>query len=252
MEYLALERNELQFFSLWSKQKITKRLTLLYNPNLYDDFLFNHARPTDPEETLSQRDLKYVKEFYSRLKIKPALILSSKLDSNQEDLLRDEGFKAIDRLITMSTPTRLLCFPKPNLTILACSEDDAAEWVKVFIEAYSTPSWLRELNKIVAKMLKHPSCTLYLARYTGNAVGVAVRYSAEGVSGLYCLGTTPKVRNRGVGGALVAHVIGEAYRSGDPIICLQTLASEHLTRFYARLGFRRLYSKTIYSSEVSI
>ena len=252
MEILALERNELQFFSLWSKQKITKRLTLLYNPNLFDDFLFNHARPTDPEETLGYRDLKYVKKFYSRLKIKPTLIFKAELDSNQKRLLSEEGFKATDLLITMTARTRPSSASRPYLTILACSEDDVAEWVKVFVEAYSTPSWLRELSNIVAKMVRHPRCTLYLARYKGVSVGVAARYSAEGVSGLYCLGTTPKVRNRGVGGALVAHVIGEAYRSGDEIICLQTLASEHLTRFYARLGFRRLYSKTIYSSEVPI
>ena len=252
MEHLALDRNELLFFSLWSKQIVSKRLAILYNPNLSDDVLFNHARLTAPQETLGYNDLKYVKKFYSRLKIKPTLILNAELDSSQKHLLSGEGFKAIEQLITMSTPARISSTLKPNLKISACNEDDLAEWVKVFIEAFSTPSWLEELNRIAAKMVKHPNCTLYLARYKGTAVGVAAKYSAEGVSGLYCLGTTPKLRNRGVGSALVAHVINEAYHSGDQIICLQTLASEHLTRFYARLGFRRRYSKTIYSCEAII
>ena len=252
MEHLVLDRNELQFLSLWSKRKVGKRLILLYNPNLPDDFLFNHARLTDPEEALSHRDLTYVKKFYTRLKVKPTLILGSKLDSSQKRLLSGEGFKAIDRLITMSTPTRISSTLEPNLKISDCSEDDIAEWVKVFIEAFSTPSWLRELNRIAAKMVKYPSCTLYLAHYKGTAVGVAVRHSVEGVSGLYCLGITPSFRNKGVGSALVAHVISEAYRSGDQIICLQSLASEHLTRFYARLGFKHRYSKAVYSSEAII
>ena len=252
MERLTLDRNELHFFSLWSKQKVSRRLTLLYNPNLSDDFLFNHARLTDPEETLGYEDLKYVKKFYSRFKIKPTLILNGKLDSSQKRLLSKEGFKVIDTLLTMSAPTRFYSALESNFEISVCSEDELVEWVRVFIEAFSTPSWLEELHKIAAKMVKHPNCTLYLARHNGAAVGVAARYSVDGVSGLYCLGTTPKLRNRGVGSALVAHVISEAYRSGDQIICLQTLASEHSTRFYARLGFRRRYSKTIYSSEVSI
>jgi len=252
LEHLALDRNELLFFSLWSRQKVSKRLTLLYNPNLSDDFLFNHARLTAPQETLGYKDLRYVKKFYSRLGIKPSLILNSKPDSGQKHLLSGEGFEAIEQLITMSTPTYISSALKPNLKITVCGEDDLAEWVKVFVEAFSTPSWLEELKRIAEEMVKHPSCTLYLARYKGTAVGVAARYSVEGVSGLYCLGTTPKLRNRGVGSALVAHVINEAHRSGDRIICLQTLANEHLTKFYARLGFRRRYSKTIYSSEAIV
>jgi GNAT superfamily N-acetyltransferase len=252
LEQLVLERNELQFLSLWSKRKLSRRLTLLYNPNLSDDFLFNHARTTDPEETLNHRDLTYIKKFYTRLKMKPTLILHSKLDSSQKRLLSGEGFKAVDRLITMSAPTRISSTLEPNLKISACGEADLAEWVKVFIEAFSTPSWLKELNRIAANMVKHPSCTLYLARYKGAAVGVAVRYSIERVSGLYCLGIKPSFRNKGVGSALVAHVISEAYRSGDQIICLQSLASEHLTRFYTRLGFKHRYSKAVYSSEATI
>lgn len=249
MERSALESNELQFFSLWSRLKVSNRLILLYNPNLPDDVLINHARLNELEETLRYEDLKYVKKFYSRLKIKPTLFLNAKLDSSQKHLLRKEGFRVIDRLITMSAPT--LAYPtlQSNLKISACSGDDLAEWIKVFVEAFSTPSWSDELKKIVVKMLKHPSCTLYLARYKGTAIGVAARYSTEGVSGLYCLGTIPKLRNRGVGSALVAQVVSEAHRSGDRTLCLQTLASERLITLYVRLGFRRLYSKAIYSTE---
>jgi ribosomal protein S18 acetylase RimI-like enzyme len=246
LEHSSLDDNELQFFSLWSKKKVSRHLILLYNPNLLDDALFNHARLNNRSEVLDRKDLNYVKRFYSQLGIKPSLFLNTSLDTSLKHLIEQERFKVIDRLITFSTSTSDSPAWKPDLRISACKEDDADEWIRVFVEAFSTPSWLNELNAIVAKMLKDPNCTLYLARYKDRAVGVAARYSTNSVSGLYCLGTIPKLRNRGIGSALVSYVISQAHKAGDQTICLQTPNSEHLIKFYSRLGFKRRYAKVIY------
>ncbi|MFN3621342.1 MAG: GNAT family N-acetyltransferase, partial [Nitrososphaerales archaeon] len=85
-----------------------------------------------------------------------------------------------------------------------------------------------------------------IARYKGKAVGVAARYSSEKLSGIYCLGTIPHLRNRGIGSTLIKHLINEAYKERDLNVCLQTLLSENLTRFYTKLGFKKVYGKVIY------
>ncbi len=248
MNILTLEDNEQQFISIWSKRGLKGPLILLYNPNLSDDNLFNHALQK-PEATLTDEDLQYVKNFYHGLNIKPTIfILENRLDEALKHLLLKAEFKASDRLITMAAPTRLYTPPKPHIKITPCSEDHLAEWIGVFTKAFSTPSWLNELEKITIKMIKNPNCTLYLARYKGFAVGVATTYRSEGVCGVYCLGTTPQLRNIGVGSSLITYLTSEAYREGDQNICLQTLLSENLTRFYSRLGFKRVYDKVIYEA----
>lgn len=248
MTPLTLEENERQFFSIWSKQVVKKQLILLYNPKLSDDPLFNHALQKT-EATLTSEDLHYVKSFYRELNIKPSIfVLENKLSKTLKHLLSEAGFKASDKLVTMCAPTYRSILPNPELKIKPCSEGELAEWIKVFIEVFSTPSWLNELEKITRKLIKNPNCTLYLARYKNIPAGLAARYRSNGVSGIYCLGTAPNLRNRGVGSYLITYLTSEAYREGDQNICLQTLLSEKLARFYTRLGFKRTHSKVIYEA----
>ncbi|MEM3386520.1 MAG: GNAT family N-acetyltransferase [Nitrososphaerales archaeon] len=243
MEIIDLECNELQFFSLWSKQWTTENLILLYNPIFSDDPLFNHALLKDMEVVLTQDDLRYVKSFYERLKVRPALFL---LEKKYQELLLESDFEVLDKLLTMSTGTRSCAPSNPSIKISICSKDDLEDWVKVFVDAFAAYSWVDGLKEITPNLLKHPGCTLYIARYKSKAVGVAARFSSEKLSGIYCLGTIPDLRGRGIGSTLIKHLINEAYKEGDRNLCLQTLLSENLIRFYTKLGFKKVYRKVIY------
>lgn len=244
MNISDLERNELQFFSLWSQQKVSANLIILYNTNLREDPLFNHAALKNMVVLLTQEDLEYVKSFYTQLNIRPALFLIEEKYSNQQ--LLESGFKAADKLLTLAAPTSSRTSLNSNIKISTCNADDLEDWIKVFIDAFSTPQWFNELRKITANLIKHPSCTLYIARRKNTAVGVAARYHSENLSGIYCLGIIPQLRNRGVGSTLIRHLINEAYKEGDQKVCLQTLLSENLTGFYTKVGFKKVYEKVIY------
>ncbi|MFN3621499.1 MAG: hypothetical protein ACK4TI_01275, partial [Nitrososphaerales archaeon] len=133
METIELERNELGFFSLWSKQIVRGNLIFLYNPLFSDDPLFNHALPKDNEVILTQHDCEYVKSFYKQLKIRPALFLLEKKSQGQQPL--DSDFKVLDTLLTMTTLTRSHLSLNPNIKVSTCSEVDLEDWIKVFIDA---------------------------------------------------------------------------------------------------------------------
>lgn len=77
----------------------------------------------------------------------------------------------------------------------------------VLAEAFGLPGYVTEM---LIPELPPPPLRLYVAYCEGQAVGTVSLFDAGGVGGVYNLGTHPAFRGRGVGRALLAHVLEEA------------------------------------------
>jgi len=127
---------------------------------------------------------------------------------------------------------------KGNITLV--DKSNLIVWANVFCEAFSVPGWKTEVLRIVSTNLRNIKLLLIYGKENTPA-GCAALYFKNGFTGIYCLGTIPNLRRRGLAGSILKNA---AYMSEN--LFLQTLGSEGLLTFYEKAGFKVAYTKKIY------
>ena len=118
-------------------------------------------------------------------------------------------------------------------------------WVDAYLKAFYGELGLSPtVRKIVKPLMGSDSSTLLEAKVDGEVAGTLAAYRTDRILGVYCVGTIPGFRRRGVAGALLAHARGLALAERRTLI-LQTLESDGVVAFYLRRGFRVLYRKVL-------
>ena len=79
-----------------------------------------------------------------------------------------------------------------------------------------------------------------------ETAGVLAIFRTEGLAGVYCVGTVPQHRRKGVAASLLSNAKAIAGAEGRHLF-LQSLASDGTLRYYLQRGFRVLYSKQLLS-----
>lgn len=92
-----------------------------------------------------------------------------------------------------------------------------------------------------ARMLEAPGVTLYPGRAPDRQpVSTGMSIVAEGVAGVYFIGTVPGARGRGYGEAITARIHADATAEGCWAAVLQSSPSGR--RIYERLGYRAAFT----------
>jgi ribosomal protein S18 acetylase RimI-like enzyme len=89
------------------------------------------------------------------------------------------------------------------------------------------------------------SCRLFLARLHGEPVATCELLLGAGVAGIYCVGTLPTARRRGIGSAIVLAALREARAAGYRAAVLGS--SPMGLGVYQRLGFVEYCKLTMHS-----
>ena len=104
------------------------------------------------------------------------------------------------------------------------------------------------MTGVARRLVRNRSATLLEARLDGTVAGVLAVFRTRRLAGIYCVGTVPKFRRRGVAGALLDRAAEIAASEGRRLI-LQTLKSDGVEDFYSKRGFVDLYRKTFLRRE---
>jgi GNAT superfamily N-acetyltransferase len=124
-------------------------------------------------------------------------------------------------------------------------------WTRAYLQAFYDDQGLAPLvTPIVIRLLKLNAVTLLEARAGDDTAGVLAIFRTRGLAGVYCVGTVPEHRRKGVAGALLSRAKTMAAAEGR-LLFLQSLASDTSSRFYLERGFKILYSKQLLSKESS-
>lgn len=91
-----------------------------------------------------------------------------------------------------------------------------------------------------ARLLATPGVTLYLGRAAGEPVSTGMSIVADGVAGVYFIGTVPDARGRGYGEAITARIHADAAAAGCHAAILQSSPSG--LGVYERLGYRTAFT----------
>ena len=163
--------------------------------------------------------------------------------------LRASGYAPVDTMTVLLSEGPVESAGRATATV---HERPAADrWARAYLEAfYGDEELAPRIVPIVTRLLRLDSVTLLEARAGGDTAGVLALFRTRGLAGVYCVGTVPGHRRKGVAGTLLsrAKAIAEDERRR---LVLQALASDGSIRYFLKRGFKALYSKQLMSKESS-
>ncbi len=118
-------------------------------------------------------------------------------------------------------------------------------WCDAYLLSFYGDLTLKQpVMRVLRRISRIGSATLLVAELGGKVAGIAALYRTPGLLGLYCLGTLPEFRGRGVAHSLLGQAQVIAASEGRKVV-LQSLFSEGAESFYYKVGFERLYMKRL-------
>ena len=237
------ELNELGWWSHWARLSwLSKSCYCLGSPEFREP-LFNHAgfleAKTKPDELVTLAETRYLGEG-----VDPAFFLQRlPVYEHTRKLLLRRGYAITDRFLVL----RLVgAIPKPvGVTCRVVGTKKLDEWCETYLRAfYGELSLLKSVVGSVKKALEEGRTSLVLASVRRKPAGTLAIYRRRGLSGVYCVGTIPEFRERGVATALLCRA-KEITDTDGTTLTLQTFLSDSLERFYYKRGFELAYSKDV-------
>ncbi|TLX92884.1 MAG: GNAT family N-acetyltransferase [Thaumarchaeota archaeon] len=229
----TIEENDLGFTDLWCKRIQLECGTVFINQELPNDIFFDKLTKIT---CTSEKMLNEAASLFHKYGMRPFVYC---LDYPElEDLLRRKNFILYD--IQHVLVKKTLPVTKPEVHKI--SQGDSMLWAKIFCQAYDCPEWLYVVDGIVKNSLKSAD---YIVDESNSSC--MALYQKNLVMGLYCLGTVPARRNQGFASSLIDFALQEVGQRKLEFLMLETYEKDNLLDFYVKLGFEKLYQKSIYT-----
>ncbi len=221
-----MEDNEWSFCSLWTDRlRIDDCADVLVNARLAGDYFFNRARTEGcPDKT----EGRVAAEFWNRGMDCHLYFRSS------------SKHRVVDKMYTLWLKDQNSI--KDGLDVRIIDRADIPAWVKTFCGAFEVPSWEDEVGRIVNASFDQ--LDLLVCYIDERPAGSAALFRKNNVTGLYCLGTIPEFRGKGVAKSLIRESARVAHEHSD-FLFVQSLESEGSLALYQKAGFEIVYQKTI-------
>ena len=130
------------------------------------------------------------------------------------------------------------------------ASNDSKAWTVTYLRSFYGEETMTEVvGPIVSSLMDSRAVTLLEARTGGETAGVLAMFRTPGIIGVYCVGTVPELRGRGVASALLARAGETASAEGRNLI-LQTLTSDGVLQFYLGRGFEEVYTKRVLTKKL--
>ena len=250
------ELNEVSWWSKWVDETVwvSKNSYAIFSDSFKDECFYNRGGFLGVESVPDDAVEAIEREFAKRGRPAPCILVE---DGRPSDKLRAslsaKGYAVSDRMQVMESKPRSKVKSTPNSeveVVLVGSRSkgkELQEWTRTYLQAfYGDQKLSGKVNEIMRRVVKDKKATVILARIGRAAAGCAIMYrTAGGVVGVYCIGTAPSFRGKGVASSIIGFARGLAESEGRRPI-LQTIASDSLEGFYANQGFKLAYTKTFF------
>jgi GNAT superfamily N-acetyltransferase len=231
------ELNEIRWWSRWARLRWHGEGYLLSSVKLKEPF-FNRAGALTCGGV--HGTVAWAESALRSTEVDSTLLVFDRCTAAKE--LLASGYKQTDDM----TVLRSSAPPGEGVAELEVkTSTDSNSWTATYLRAFYGDGTLTSIVRpIVSSFQNSRAVTLLEARSRGETVGVSAIFRTPGIAGVYCVGTVPEFRERGVATALLARAGQVASREGRSLI-LQTLTSDGALRFYLRRGFETMYSKRV-------
>ncbi|HXX06119.1 MAG TPA: GNAT family N-acetyltransferase [Candidatus Bathyarchaeia archaeon] len=228
-----VEENDLGFSGLWSQPANLECGTMFLNSELPNDIFFNKLTNIT---CISESMIDEALAVFHKNKTMP--FVYSLNYSELETMLQKRNFIHHDTQYALK---------KSDSTTKASNAHritnaDSMLWSKTFCEAYDCYEWISPVNRIVKKTLS--SIEYYVDESISSCMAL---YEKNSILGLYCLGTIPSMRRKGLADSLIAFAQNKVNQRKLKFLMLETYEKDNLLDFYSKLGFQEIYQKNIFT-----
>ncbi len=226
-----IEENDLEFTAIWSKKTTLECGTMFINPNLPNDLFFDKLTNIT---CLSEKMIDEMIEIFYENKIPPYIYALN--NQMLEELLLKKNFDFYD---TQHVLKNSASQENKNFLVHKIVKNDSLLWAEIFCKSYDCCEWVDEVSSIVRN-----SCSKveYLIDAEYNA-SCAALFEKNSILGLYCLGTLPEKRKKGLAKLLINYALNKVKTRKLDFLMLETYQKDDLLEFYSKLGFVKLYEK---------
>jgi GNAT superfamily N-acetyltransferase len=223
----------------------------VFNHFNFDDSILDCDKPTD-QGTL-QRSFALVRDQQNSSKSRYSIFLEDfwKRRTEIEKSAIDCGFLISDKMEILSKKVSDDSGAKFDNSISAYESGNIELWNEIFVRSFSIPlSWNGELLRREKQILENDLATFVIAdskaTAQSQAVGCLLAYqSPEDCLGIYCVGTVPEFRGRGVARTMLSFCDDMAKDLGCKMLTLQTLTSDGVSPMYKKLGYATDFTRDI-------
>jgi ribosomal protein S18 acetylase RimI-like enzyme len=230
-----IEENEYGFTSVWSNTTKLDCGLFFANSHLPNDIFFDKLTNIT---CLNEKMIDEALVLFKKNNTQPFVYV---LNNNKlEELLLKKNFRLYDTHHIMKKTTFHTLNHDPVHHI---ARKDSLLWTEVFCKSYDCLDWAEEVNSIVRNSISEVD---YLVDSEYNSSCVAL-YEKNSILGLYCLGTIPEFRNRGIARSLINYALNQVRDKNLDFLMLETYERDNLLEFYSKLGFEQIYEKKVYT-----
>jgi len=242
---LDLELNELKWWSNWAKTEMLGKNAYIMTSDDFQESFFNRACFVDCRAVSTYREK--AEGRFRDLGLPSVLTLNEGCASARTSLARS-GYKAFETMTVMVSTGRL----EPTggeARVRRVSSGQVDEWSQAYLLSfYGDETLMPIVSPVAHRLARDPAATLLEAELNGVVAGVLALFRTRRAAGVYCVGTVPRFRRRGIAGALLGRA-GEIASSEGRRLVLQTLKSDGAEAFYSKRGFFPAYRKAFMRQE---
>jgi GNAT superfamily N-acetyltransferase len=202
-------------------------------------------------EKIIDHEIELVKKFFARRAVPWAWWIGPHVrpaDIGQR--LERHGLRPDSRLLPAlitSLPSQLPAANSAARVWQASSMADleAASTIRRIAFNFPYATALHYFETMAEDWLKNPCARLFLACLgDGDPAAIGAMIVRAGMPGVYVMATLPEWSRRGLGSAILAHILNEAAAEGHRFISLT--ASKYGYPLYRRFGFEHIFDYTVY------
>ena len=228
-----IESNDMGFTGMWSNKTKFDCGTLYSNPKFSDDVFFNKLTGVT---CMNENMVDATIEHFRKNNLVPYVYSTNYPEF--DTLLEKKGFSHHD----MQHVLKRRAMPSKETSAVRITHDSVDVWTRIFCDAYDCPTWSESVTSILKQSLQYVG--YFVDESSSSCMAL---YEKNGILGLYCLGTVPDKRNRGTAASLIDFASNEVGSKNLEFLMLETYGKDNLLEFYSKLGFERVYSKTVFT-----
>ena len=253
-----IEKNDSEFSALWARRsRLLQCAELFVNRAFPGDYFFNKTKILSPCQRTPLLISKARRIFFSN---KLDCFIHSYDDLAYRDIntsLEDVGFSRIDSMLVFSADqaTQLASEDKTDYDqnlpqLIAIDQDSISMWVDVFCKAFNAEDWKQQIHSLTMANLRFFRLFVLMTRSDAASVpaACALLFCYRKVMGLYCLGTLPKFRRKGLASLILKSSISMARAKRTKLFFVQAFLNDGFADLYEKVGLNLEYRKGVYAS----
>jgi len=240
-----LELNEVEWWANWAEVTWFGDNSWLLLSRRFDEFFLNRGGFLECRN--AGKTTGQMEKLFAERNLVPHFFVKEACSGLLGSLV-SAGYRAVDSMSVM-TLERAKFSRIQEVKVASAEAGDLDKWSEVYLNSfYGGLGLKRAVTEIVESLHRMSEVVLLTGKIGGRFAGTMALYRTHALLGVYCVGTLPEFRRRGVATGLLEAAHGIAKSEGRRLI-LQSILSDGYESFYTNLGFKRLYLKTLLRKE---